>query len=61
MSFSVTRTCHACKIREGRVHTERFVHHGIKVREIIGKLIIDWVGPELEKFRSQFGLNIRVF
>jgi hypothetical protein len=34
------------------MHTERFVYHGIKVREIVGKLIISWVGPELEKLRS---------
>lgn len=42
------------------MHTKRFVYHGIEIGEIVGKLIVRWVGSEFEKLRSQFGLNIRI-
>ena len=37
------------------------MYHGIEVWEIVRKLVIGWVGSELEKLCAQFGLHIRVF
>ena len=43
------------------MQTERFVYHGIEVREIVRKLVIGWVGSKLEELCAQLGLHFGVF
>ena len=53
-------TCHSYEIRERCMHTERFMYHGVEIRKVVGKLIIGWVCPKLEKLCSEFRLYIWV-
>lgn len=53
-------TYHAGKVMGRSMHTKCLMYHRIEIREIVRKLIISWVNPEFEEFRSQFGLDIRI-